>query len=86
MGLVRNINSTYVEVNRNIKILEKERIINDQWIGRKRMIKLIYENPKTMLLLRAIKILSAQTQPIAHSNDINSKIDALEIYAPQSGT
>ena len=60
MGLVRNINSTYIEVNRNLKILEKEGIITDQRVGRCRMIRLNRDNPKTTLLLKALKILRTQ--------------------------
>jgi len=62
MGLVRNINSTYVEVNRNFKILEKEGIVTDQRVGRLRVIRLNRENPTTTLLLQALKILSTQTK------------------------
>lgn len=62
MGLVRNINSTYVEVNRNFKILEKEGIVTDQRVGRLRVIRLNRENPTTTLLLQALKILSNQTK------------------------
>jgi hypothetical protein len=62
MGLVRNINSTYVEVNRNIEILEKEGVVTDQRIGRMRMLRLNHENPKTKLLLQALKVLNTQTK------------------------
>ena len=62
MGLVRNINGTYNEVNRNLKILEKEGIISDQRVGRRRVIRLNRENPKTTLLLKALKLLSTQTK------------------------
>jgi DeoR/GlpR family transcriptional regulator of sugar metabolism len=62
MGLVRNINSTYVEVNRNLKLLEKEGVVIDQRIGRMRMLRLNHENPKTKLLLQALKILNTQTK------------------------
>lgn len=62
MGLVRNINSTYGEVNRNLKILEGEDVVTDQHVGRLRMIKLNHKNPKTKLLLQALKILSTQTK------------------------
>jgi hypothetical protein len=65
MGLVRNINSTYVEVNRNFKILEKEGIVTDQRVGRLRVIRLNRENPTTTLLLQALKILSNQTKTTA---------------------
>jgi len=57
MKLVRNINSTYVEVNRNIKILEKEGIVIDKRFGRLRIIKLNYENNNTKLLLKVLRIL-----------------------------
>jgi hypothetical protein len=63
MGLVRNINSTYVEVNRNLKILQYEGIVVEQRLGRVRMLKLNYENPKTELLLKALRILNTQTKP-----------------------
>ena len=62
MGLVRNINSTYIEVNRNIKILEKEGVVTDQRVGRMRMLRLNHENPKTKVLLQALKILNTQTK------------------------
>jgi len=62
MGLVGNINGTYIEVNRNLKILEKEGIVTDQRVGRRRVIRLNRENPKTTLLLKALKILSTQTK------------------------
>ena len=62
MGLVRNINGTYNEVNRNLKILEKEEIITDQHVGRRRVIGLNRENPKTTILLKALKLLSTQTK------------------------
>jgi hypothetical protein len=66
MKLVRNINSTYIEVNRNLKILEKEGVITDKHVGRLRIIKLNRENPKTELLLQALRILS--TQPETKNN------------------
>ena len=62
MRLVRNMNSTYVEVNRNIKILEDEGVVIDQRFGRMRMLRLNLENPKTKLLLQALKILNTQTK------------------------
>lgn len=62
MGLVRNINSTYIEVNRNIKILEKEGIVTDQRVGRMRMLRLNHENPKTKTLLQALQILNTQNK------------------------
>ena len=74
MRLVQTINSTYIEVNRNIKILEKEGVVMDHRLGRIRMLKLNCENQKTILLLQALKILSKQSTE-THSKDLSSPID-----------
>lgn len=60
MKLVGNVNSTYNEVNRNLLILTKEGIIVDEHQvkvkrGKVRVIRLNRENPKTALLLQALK-------------------------------
>jgi hypothetical protein len=68
MGLVTKINSTYIEVNRNIKILEQEGVLSEQRYGRVRMIILNTENPKTQLLLSALKILGSQTKPTTNNH------------------
>lgn len=75
MGLVRATNSTYTELNRNIKILDKEEIVTDQHIGRLRMINLIRENQRTILLLKALKILSKQPRTIISGKSISYPID-----------
>jgi len=59
MELVRKVNSTYSQVNPNLQILQKEGIITDEHFGRMRVIRLNRENPKTGLLLQALKILEA---------------------------
>lgn len=59
MDLVRKVNSTYSQVNLNLQGLEKEDIIIEQRLDRLRMIKLNHENPKTVLLLKALKILNS---------------------------
>ena len=59
MQLVRKVNSTYNQVNSNLQILQKEGIIFDRHIGHMRIISLNKENPRTMLLLQALKILEA---------------------------
>jgi predicted transcriptional regulator len=59
MELVRRVNSTYNQVNSNLQILNKEEIIFDEHLGRMRVIKLNKENPKTLLLLQALKILGS---------------------------
>jgi DNA-binding transcriptional ArsR family regulator len=58
MELVRKVNSTYNQVNPNLLILAEEGIIKEERYGRKRIIRLNRENPKTMLLLQALKILN----------------------------
>ena len=60
MSVVRKINSTYNETNRNLKILEQEGIIVTGFYGRVRYIKLNRENPKTTLLLQALKTLETE--------------------------
>jgi hypothetical protein len=57
MKLVQKVNSTYNQVDSNLQILQKEAIIFDQHFGRMRVIRLNRENPRTALLLQALKIL-----------------------------
>jgi len=59
MEIVQGINSTYNEVNRNLIILEREGIILQQFLGRRRIIQLNFENKKTMPLVEIIKTLDS---------------------------
>ena len=59
MKLVRKVNSTYNQVNSNLRILQKEGIVSDEHFGRMRVIRLNRENPRTLRLLQALKILEA---------------------------
>jgi predicted transcriptional regulator len=59
MALVRKVNSTYNQVNSNLQILQKEEIVFDEHFGRMRVISLNKENPRTLLLLQALKMLEA---------------------------
>jgi hypothetical protein len=61
MRVILGIRGKYPQTNAELQILQKEDIIIDQHIGRMRIIKLNKENPKTCLILQALKIL--------HSND-----------------
>jgi DeoR/GlpR family transcriptional regulator of sugar metabolism len=63
MGLVRKINGTYNETNRNLKILEQEDIVLNCYYGRIRQIRLNRENPRTRLLLQALKTLESENLP-----------------------
>jgi predicted transcriptional regulator len=65
MKLVTSVGSTYNEVNRNLLILEKEGIIINEYPvkvrhGKVRIIRLNRENPKTQLLLAALKTLDSE--------------------------
>jgi len=55
--LVRRVNSTYRQVNRNLEILEHEGILTTQYYGRLRIVKLNRENPKTVTLLKILRLL-----------------------------
>jgi len=63
-NLVRIINSTYNQVNRNLQTLEKEDIIKTKHYGHIKTIQLNEENPKTQALLKALHILN---KPIPNS-------------------
>jgi predicted transcriptional regulator len=58
MTLVTKVNSTYNQVNANLHILQETGIIFDEHFGRARIIRLNKDNPKTMLMLNALKILN----------------------------
>lgn len=67
MGLVRKINSTYNETNRNLKIFEEEGIVLNSYCGRIRYIRLNRENPKTTVLLQALKNLETENSQYHNS-------------------
>jgi predicted transcriptional regulator len=56
MKLVRTINSTYNEVNRNLRILEREGIVIQRYDGRKRIIRLDFKNERTLVMIKLLKI------------------------------
>ena len=60
MDLVRMVNSTYGQVNRNLLILEQEGVVTTRYYGRLRIIKLNRENPKTVILQKVLKMLKSQ--------------------------
>jgi len=53
-NLVRLVNSTYNQVDRNLRILEEEGIIGIKRYGRMKMIELKLENPRTQTLLKTL--------------------------------
>jgi hypothetical protein len=57
MRLTVGINGKYPQVNSELQILQKEKIITDKHIARMRIISLNKENPKTGILLQALKLL-----------------------------
>jgi len=58
MKLVRTVNSTYNEVNRNLRILEHEGLITQQHVDHRRIVRLNFKNEKTVVLLKLLKILN----------------------------
>jgi len=65
-NLVRIINSTYNQVNRNLQILETEGIIKIKYFGHIKIIELNVENPKTQALIKALHILDRPIQFSKH--------------------
>jgi len=63
-NLIRVINSTYNQVNRNLRILVKEDIIRIRQYGHMKMIQLNNENPETQILLEALHMLD---RPITYA-------------------
>jgi predicted transcriptional regulator len=58
MQLILKVNGKYPQVNAELQILQRENIIFDEHLGRMRMVRLNKENAKTVLLLKALKILN----------------------------
>jgi len=56
MKLVRTVNSTYNEVDRNMRILEQEGVLTQRYAGRKRIIRLNFKNERTLILLKLLQI------------------------------
>jgi predicted transcriptional regulator len=59
MKLVRAVNSTYNEVNHNLHVLEQEGTITQQHAGHSRIVSLNFENEKTLVLLKLLKIINS---------------------------
>ncbi|HIJ08670.1 TPA: winged helix-turn-helix transcriptional regulator [Candidatus Bathyarchaeota archaeon] len=55
--LVTRVNSTYNDVQRNLKILEAEGIVAEKRVGRQRLISLDRENPGAKALLGVLRAL-----------------------------
>jgi len=69
MDLVRRINSTYTQVNRNLQILEREGIVRIRLYGRMKMISLNRENAKTDTVLKVLKMLrNAETKRLGEAS------------------
>lgn len=67
-NLVRIINSTYNQVDRNLRVLEQESIIKTLRYAHVRIIELDMENPKTLALLKALELLN---RPISKPQNIS---------------
>jgi hypothetical protein len=61
MALVRGVNSTYGEVNRNLQTLQKQELMTQKYVGRLRIIRLNWQNEHVSVLLKALKSLQIKT-------------------------
>jgi len=61
MKLVRKVNSTYNEVDRNLHILISDGLVAQRYLGRKRIVHLNFENKKTFVVLKILDLLSNPT-------------------------
>jgi predicted transcriptional regulator len=55
MRLVRIVNSTYNEVDRNLRILEREGIVTQRYARHKRVISLNFKNERTLVDLKQFR-------------------------------
>jgi len=58
MELIRKTNSTHSQVNRNLKILEKENLVTVKYYGRLKIIRLERESERTQTLLKVLYTLN----------------------------
>ena len=59
MKIVQIVNSTYNEVDRNLRILEGAGIVAQYYLGRRGVASLNCENTKALFLLEAVRISAA---------------------------
>lgn len=63
MKLADRVKTTYVDLNRNLLILQREGIVTNECQndraghGKIRIVRLNWDNPKTTLLLQALKVI-----------------------------
>lgn len=58
MRLVHTVNSTYNEVDRNLRILENEGLVAQRHRGQNRILRLNLENNETLIVLKILKLLN----------------------------
>jgi hypothetical protein len=74
MALVRSVNSTYNEVNRNLNILETEGILTEHRTKNRRVIQLDFENQKTKAILGVLKALEKANNGKRHRKNLQHGI------------
>jgi hypothetical protein len=74
MDLVRKVNSTYNQVNRNLQILEHEEIVESHHYGRMRLIRLNRQSPKTKAILHALRILREQNRTLLRDKKTEKRL------------
>jgi hypothetical protein len=86
MEIVHQVNSTYNEVNSHLRILQKEGIIFDEHFGRLRVIRLNMENPRTLILLEALRILKSGENKNHHKANTTQRSRNPRIEHAQTST
>jgi predicted transcriptional regulator len=61
MKLVHTVNSTYNEVNRNLRILENEGLVAQRHRGHNRIVRLNLKNNDTLIVLKILKLLNGSS-------------------------
>lgn len=74
MNLVRDVNSTYNEVNRNLHILVQEQLVVQTYVGKKRFLHLNFRNEKTSVMLQILELLDNSVE----SEQFQRKLNLLE--------
>ena len=57
MKLVHAVNSTYNEVDRNLRILEDEGLVAQRYVGQRRYVSLNLKNEKTLAVFKILNLM-----------------------------
>lgn len=62
MSLVREVNSTHNEVDRNLHILVEEKLVIQTYVGKNRILRLNLRNEKTVVILKILALLDESVE------------------------